>query len=230
MFIEAYKRAFDVLKRKPFRLWGLSLLSVLICVLAVLLCLFFIPLGIAFAFVVSCGMAKVYLDGLEYREVNADQLFAGFKSFIRIAGGMAWRFLWVLIWCLIPIAGPFIAIYKYYQYAFVPYILMTRPDVNATAALRLSKELTNGKKGHMFLADLVFGVAVWIVGMVFGGLGMIPFIGQLFALLYALLSLVIAAFSPIFEGLYRASFYLMPQPVQNSADSTAQNNDTQSNV
>ena len=37
MFMQAYKQAFSVLAKKPLRLWGLSLLSGLVCAFAALL-------------------------------------------------------------------------------------------------------------------------------------------------------------------------------------------------
>ena len=92
MFAEAYKRAFGVLKSKPIRLWGLSLLVGFISVISILFSLGFLPIGIAFVMVIQCGMTKVYLDGLKGSEVNADQIFEGCKSgksFFRFAGGMA---------------------------------------------------------------------------------------------------------------------------------------------
>ena len=65
MFAEAYKRAFGVLKSKPIRLWGLSLLVGFISVISILFSLGFLPIGIAFVMVIQCGMTKVYLDGLK---------------------------------------------------------------------------------------------------------------------------------------------------------------------
>ena len=210
MFMEAYKQALNVLKKKPLMLWGLSLLSMLICVIAILGTLWLLPLGIAFSFVVYCGMSKVYLDGLHGKEVNSNQLFEGFKRFFRIAGGMAWMYLWVFIWALIPFAGVVMAIIKSYEYRFVPYILMTRPEVTATEALRLSMQMTKGKKLQMFLADLLLVVGVYVVIAVLFVLTMIPFIGRLFALVLLLVYLCLIAFLPIFEGLYSAAFFEMP--------------------
>ena len=59
MFVEAYKRAFGVLKSKPIRLWGLSLLVGVISIVSVLFSLWFLPVGIAFCMVIECGMATV---------------------------------------------------------------------------------------------------------------------------------------------------------------------------
>ena len=265
MFAEAYKRAFGVLKSKPIRLWGLSLLVGFISVISILFSLGFLPIGIAFVMVIQCGMTKVYLDGLKGQEVNADQIFEGCKSgksFFRFAGGMAWKSLWEMIWSLLAIVAIYFgfvpallsgglfsafggygygygsslaatlgatvvwllvavigfipAIYKSYEYRFTPYILITRPDVNATAALRLSKQLTKGKKGQMFLADLILVGGFYVIYFVLSMLGKIPYIGVLFAIIALLVSLAYSLFAPIFTGLYQAAFFEMPvQPRQN---------------
>ena len=68
-----------------------------------------------------------------------------------------------VLWLVVVVLGIIPGIYKSYQYRFVPYILITRSDVNATAALRLSKEMTKGKKGQMFLADIVLGAGMAVV-------------------------------------------------------------------
>lgn len=208
MFIQKYKQALDIILKKPIMLWGLSLLSVIITVLLTLVTTPIFALGTAIGWLVSCGMIKVYLDGLKGKEVNSDQLFAAFnKNALRVIGAMAWMGLWVVIWCLVPIAGPVLAIVKSYSYKFVPYIIMTRPDVTATQALRLSMEMTKGKKGQMFLADLCFFGGIFVVSFVLGLLTAIPFIGILFGLVTFVFTLAVTLFSPIFVGLYSAAFY-----------------------
>ena len=57
MFVEAYKKAFGVLIKKPIMLWGLSLLSVVITGVASVFSIGFLPIGIAFNFLINCGMA-----------------------------------------------------------------------------------------------------------------------------------------------------------------------------
>ncbi len=205
--LEAYKRAAKVLAQKPFLLWGLSLLSGLMMVLGVLLSFPLLIVGAAFGYVIEAGMSKVYLDGLRGKTVNSDQLFAGFKDFWRVLGGMAWAELWVLIWALIPIAGIVIAIVKAYSYRFVPYILMTRPDVSATQALRLSMKMTDGKKGQMFGADVVFSVGASLVFSILTALMKIPVVGVIIGIITLVLAIVYALFGGIFVGLYSAHFY-----------------------
>lgn len=208
MFLQKYKQALDVILKKPVMLWGLSLLSVIITGLLSIVTAPIFILGTAISVLVSCGMIKVYLDGLKGKEVNSDQLFAAFnKNALRIIGAMAWMALWIVIWSMVPIVGPIIAIVKSYSYKFVPYIVMTKPEVSATQALRLSMEMTKGKKGQMFLADLCFFGGIFVVSFVLGLFCIIPIIGILFALATIAFSIVVSLFSPIFVGLYSAAFY-----------------------
>ncbi len=214
MFIEAYKKALGVLMKKPITLWGLSLMSSLILSLA------WIFLGVipAFAMVVgyliTCGMAKIYIDGLNGKEVSSEQLFAAFnKNFLRVAGGMAWMTLWILIWSMVPIAGPIIAIVKTYSYRFVPYILINNPEVSATQALKLSMKQTDGIKAQMFLADLCTGAAIFVAFLVLGLLAAIPYIGVIFGFSLFVLIIAVSALYGIFTGLYQAYFFVAKNTV-----------------
>ncbi len=219
MFIEKYKQALSVILKKPIMLWGLSLLSSIMIFVAMMVTAPIFVLGFPAATLISCGMVKIYLDGLKGKEVNSDQLFAAFnKNAVRIVGGMAWQALWIFIWAIVPIVGPILAIVKAYSYAFVPYILMTRPEVTATQALRLSMEMTKGKKGQMFLADLCVGAGVFVVSFVLGLLSAIPLIGLLFGLIAVIFVICVALFMGIFQGLYKAAFY--DDSVESEAETT----------
>ncbi len=207
MITQAYKAALSVLMKKPFVLWGLSLMSGLLTILAIIFCLplpvVFIPVNLT----LSAGMAMIYLDGLRGKQVNSDQLFKGFKNFWHVAGGMAWMSLWVFIWSLIPILGIFIGVYKAYSYRFTPYILMTRPDISATEALRVSMRETQGKKGAMFGADIIIVLGFFVLVLILALLAQIPVLGVLFALILAIAYIVFIAFGPLFLGLVEAYFY-----------------------
>ena len=252
MFIKAYAAAFKTIAKKPFMLWGLSLLSGIVCTIATLVCGILGFVGVAFGYVVSVGMAKVYLDGLEGKEVNSDQLFSGFTGRVfRVAGGMAWKDLWTLIWAgacigavyllvillaaiglsfgyaalivfirigyilaaLVYLPILFFYIMKTYSYSFVPYILASRPEVTATQALRLSIELTERKRLWMWLADIVYYAAIVVVTATLFLLNLIPYVGFLFRLVLIVWLLVVFAFGPLFQGLYKAEFYrIRPTP------------------
>ena len=72
------RKAVDVLKQKPLRLCGVSLLCQLLILLAAIfgvLPIISIPIGL----VLNAGMAAVYLTGYRGQEVNADALFAALK-------------------------------------------------------------------------------------------------------------------------------------------------------
>ena len=208
MFIQKYKQALAVILKKPIMLWGLSLLSAILGGIASIVTSPIFALSFCATTLLNLGMIKVYLDGLKGKQVNSNQLFAAFnKNAVRAVGGMAWQALWIIIWALVPIVGPIIAIVKSYSYAFVPYILVTKPEVTATDALKLSMQMTKGKKGQMFLADFCLGLGLGIVALVLGLLALIPFIGILFGLVLVIFFILVALFIGIFQGLYKAAFY-----------------------
>ena len=204
-----YQRAFEVFKKKPLRLWGISLLSMVLSALAGVGFSGILAIGLAVSWLLDAAMANVYLKGLHGEEPESADLFATFKkdSIARVAGGMGWKALWVFLWGLIPVCGFVFAIIKKYTYAFTPYILLPRPEVNATQAIKISEKETNGYRGKMFLADflavLLFGVALLILNL----LGLIPVLGILFKIVYFALLIVGCALMPLFLGLVRAAFY-----------------------
>ena len=209
MVSEIYKKAFAVLTKKPLRLWGISLLSILVTSLGVTLFGIIPGVPIALAAVFAVAMAMIYLRGYRGGEVEAKDLFFVFsdgKLFVRVLGGMGWKMLWEFIFSLIPIVGWIFAIIKHYEYALTPYILVTEPDVKATDALKLSKERTDGYKTQMFLADLA-PVLVYVAAFILLALSVIPFIGVLFAIAAVLLFICAGIFLPLFYGLVHAAFY-----------------------
>lgn len=202
-----YSKVLDVLGQKPFKLWGMSLLASLITFLACVLCFGLPIVGLAASFVISVGMAMIYLAGYRGQDFNSDELFMGFKDFGRVAGGMAWMALWILIWSMIPVVGPIFGIIKMYSYRFTPYILATNKEVSATQALRLSIAKTNGFKGKMFGADLIPAAFLCVVAIVFGLLSLIPAIGGFFSVVLVIIILIFSIICPLVYGLVSAGFY-----------------------
>ena len=211
MFLTIYKRAMAVLMRKPLKLWGISLLSTLLMPLIVGLCGVTIPgVGIAVSLLMVTSMTMVYLAGYRGKAVHTTQIFSCFKDWQtikRVTLGMSWMTLWVVLWSLIPIVGPFIAIKRVYEYRLTPYILITEPDVALTEAYKESAKRTKGYKLQMwlsdFLIDILFGIAVGIIGALSG----IPYIGFLFALVLLVAFVLYGALRPLFGGLVQAAFY-----------------------
>lgn len=211
MFMTIYGRAFSVLMKKPLKLWGLSLLAVVLTGLGSALCGVAIPgLGIAVALLLATSMTMVYLRGYRGEEVDTTQLFACFKDWQtikRVVLGMGWMVLWIFLWSLIPIVGPIFAMIRTYQYRLTPYILVTEPEVSITDAIKVSTERTKGYKLQMFLADIVYGLIFGLVCMALGLLALIPYLGLLFGFALFILYIVFAALCPLFQGLVQAAFY-----------------------
>lgn len=211
MIMTIYKRALNVLMKKPLKLWGISLLSVVLTSVLVSLCGVAIPvLGIAVNLLLSTSMTMVYLHGYRGEEVQVLQLFDCFKDWNtikRVVLGLAWMNLWVFLWSLIPIAGPFIAIVRSYEYRLTPYILITEPDISLTDAIKVSSQRTYGYKLKMWGADILFYVIVFVAFFILGLLCAIPVLGVLIALATVILMIVVVALSPLFMGLVQAAFY-----------------------
>ena len=211
MIKEVYSQSIQVLAKKPFRLWGISLLGGLLSFLATVLCGWSIPiLGICVTLLLSTSLSMVYYHGLKGDEVYAVQLFDCFKDWQtikRVLAGMGWMALWIFLWALIPIVGIVFAIIKTYSYRLVPYILMYEPEVAPTDAIKVSAERTQGNKGKMFWADVLPFVAYCVVAIVLSLFGMIPAIGILFRLVYVLVVIAVCILMPLFLGLVQAAFY-----------------------
>lgn len=215
MVTSIYKKAFAVLRQKPFTLWGISLLNGLLQVIAV------VGFGVIPAaaciviWALEAGMAMIYLNS--YRtglKPKSAYLFAAFKKdrFWRVVGGLAWMELWIFLWALIPIVGIVFAVIRAYEYRFTPYILMTRDDVKATDAIKLSKQETMGYKGKMFWADMLIVLLYLAAALVLLILSLIPFIGVLFRVVNTLLSIAFSLFAPLFLGIVQAAFYVETRP------------------
>lgn len=211
MVTSIYKKAFAVLRQKPVTLWGISLLCGLLELLA-FIGFGAVPVG-AFivAWALEAGMAMIYLNS--YRtglKPKSTYLFAAFKKdrFWRVVGGLAWMELWIFLWALIPIVGIVFAVIRAYEYRFTPYILMTRDDVKATDAIKLSKQETMGYKGKMFWADMLIVLLYLAAALVLLIFSLIPFIGVLFRVVNTLLIIAFSLFAPLFLGIVQAAFYV----------------------
>lgn len=206
-----YKKAWAALKKQPFRLWGIALLAGALYLAA---CIGFIAVPAA-AFCVdlllSASLAMIFLNS--YRtglEPKTAYLFAAFRKdrIWRVLGGMAWMQLWIFLWSLIPIVGIVFGVIRAYEYAFVPYILMTRDDVRPTEAIKVSKAETMGYKGKLFGADLLLEGVYFVVILLLSLLSMIPYVGSVFTILRIVLTVVFGVLAPLFLGILHAAFYV----------------------
>mgnify|MGYP001531314773 FL=1 len=211
MVSSIYKKTFSVLMKRPFRLWGISLLAEFLCLVAYAGFIGVPAAAFCAALLLSASMSMIFLNS--YRtglEPKTAYLFASFKKdrILRVLGGMAWMQLWIFLWSLIPIVGIVFGIIRMYEYRFVPYILMTRDDVKPTDAIKISKQETTGYKGKMFGADILLGAVYLGAFLVFTLLGEIPYLGVLFRILWVLIAIAYGLLAPLFSGIMQAAFYV----------------------
>ena len=203
-----YGRVFSVLARKPFRLWGITLLGIFLTSLGCTLSGAVPLIAIAVSLLMGLGISRVYLRGYRREDVTVENLFDGFRAdFGKKLAGAAWAELFKFLWGLIPLVGFIFAIIRRYEYAFVPYILMERPEVAPLDARKVSREETMGWKGLMFWADILTIILVFAAFLVLLLLCFIPVIGVLFRLVMFVYILACVAFLPLVYGLLHAAFY-----------------------
>jgi len=107
-------------------------------------------------------------------------------NFKRKLGGMLWMLLWLMLWALISVPVILLAVFlmrrfgrgtkllvlvlmgpvhlaalvpaiiKGLSYFMTPYLLADQPDLTAREALRLSKQMMNGRKKELFVMMLSF--------------------------------------------------------------------------
>ena len=202
------------LMKKPVQLWGLSLLGVILQSLSNVLCAVPPILGMGVSSTLSAGMENVFLDAYHQKEINSKQIFSGFssgKSFLRIAGGMLWRTLWLFLWALfalIPIVGwviaPIMLVIKGISYSFTPYLLLRKKDISPLDALKRSMEMTKGYRAKIFLTYLICYAALLVIGLLLFLIAQIPVIGFI---IVGIVGVVISVLCPLFFGVLRAAMF-----------------------
>ncbi len=197
-----FRSAIQILKRKPFMLWGVSLLCGVITLLVQIGAGALPILSVPIVLTLEAGMSALYIEGYKGIDINSKQLFKGFtkECFPRVTAGMLWQYLWIIIWSFVPIMN----IIKSYQYAFTPYILLTRPDVSPLDALKLSMKETEGYKARMFGASILMALILFAIILVASLVMIIPVIGWLVGFVAIVGSLILY---PLFSGLVMAGFY-----------------------
>ena len=211
MVSSIYKKTFSVLMKRPFRLWGISLLAEFLCLVAYAGFIGVPAAAFCAALLLSASMSMIFLNS--YRtglEPKTSYLLAAFSKdrIWRVLGGMAWMYLWIFLWFLIPVVGFVFAAIRAYEYRFVPYILMTRDDVRPTEAIKVSKAETMGYKGKLFGADLLLEGVYFVVILLLSLLSMIPYVGIVFTILRIVLTVAFGVLAPLFLGILHAAFYV----------------------
>lgn len=222
MISNLYQKTFSVLMKRPLRLWGITLLSSVLLVVVHIGFIGIPAVGFCALLLLEASMSMIYLNS--YRtglEPKTSYLLAAFRKdrIWRVLGGMAWMYLWIFLWFLIPVVGFVFAAIRAYEYRFVPYILMTRDDVRPTEAIKVSKAETMGYKGKLFGADLLLEGVYFVVILLLSLLSRIPYVGIVFTILRIVLTVAFGVLAPLFLGILHAAFYV---EIQNRRAAAAQ--------
>jgi len=124
----------------------------------------------------TLGILSCYIRAPQ-GEKHLSNLFFVFKSgkYWTFVGAMFRVNLVIFLWSLLFVIPGYV---KMYQYQMVPYILIENPGMSGKEAMRISRQMTDGHKGRMFVLDLSF------IGWIF--LAMLPYI-ILYSIGFALL-------------------------------------------
>jgi len=111
-----------------------------------------------FTFVLMTNLDGTAVKMYHGHPVVATEPYANLKyNFGRKLGGNCWVLLWSYLWTLVGMFSLFIpTLIKMLSYSMATYILACHPNVNAIEALNLSKRMTKGHKGKVFMMGLSF--------------------------------------------------------------------------
>lgn len=131
-----------------WQIGGIVLL--LFCILSSIGILF----GIFVANPVEVGKCRFFLANRQNKG-GYDQIFSLFKSgvYLNVVKTMFLRDLYVFLWSLLFVIP---GIVKSYEYSMIPYILAENPNIDSKRAFAISRSMTQGEKGSIFVLDLSF--------------------------------------------------------------------------
>ncbi len=98
------------------------------------------------------------------------EIFSGFKgNYLNVVKIMFLMDLKTLLWLFLFIVP---GVIKAYEYSMIPYLLAENPNLSASQAFSLSKQMTTGQKMDLFVLDLSF--LGWIIlGALCCGIGLL---------------------------------------------------------
>ena len=131
----------------------------------------------------SLGLVIFALKFSNEEPAEVSNLFDGFNNFISAMALYLWSALWIFLWSLLLIVP---GIIKSISYSMSFYILAENPQINVREALNISKRITMGYKGRIFMLGLSFiGWAILAcITLGIGFLWLVPYIQIAFANLY----------------------------------------------
>lgn len=102
---------------------------------------------------VELGVCRFYLHRLDGRPAEVGDLFSAFDIFGRALWLRVLMGLKIFAWSLLFIIPGIVAAFRY---AMAPYIMAENPNLTASQAIELSKQMMDGRKGDLFVLNLSF--------------------------------------------------------------------------
>ena len=122
---------------------------------------------------ISFGEAVIFLKKARGGgKIVFEDLFLGFNLFGETLVLGLMQGLFVFLWCLIPIAGVFIAIYKSYGWALSFYIKVDNPELQWRECMDRSVLMMHGHRWALFCLQLSF-IGWVLLGMLACGVGVL---------------------------------------------------------
>lgn len=132
------------------------------------------------------GLARFFLHN-RFGVTNFSTLFSGFRmNYGNTMGAMAVTMLFIGLWTLLFVIP---GIVKSLQYSMVRFILADNPNIPGARAREISRAMTDGEKGAIFVLLLSF-LGWFLLGALCFGVGILfvlPYVEATFAELYVFL-------------------------------------------
>jgi uncharacterized membrane protein len=131
----------------------------------------------------NLGLSFFFLNLIRNKPVEMEQLFSGFKDFIRVFTAYLLMVIFVALWMLLLVIPGIVAALSY---SMIFYLLADNPDLSAMDAIRKSKELMKGHKGELFMLLLSF-TGWFLLSLLTLGIGLLwlaPYVNTSMALFY----------------------------------------------
>ena len=117
--------------------------------------------------VLEVGLYSFFLKN-RYQETGINEMLAPFqKSYMNVVKVSFLRSLYTFLWSLLFLIP---GIIKYYEYFFIPYLLVENPDLTTEQAIAMSRKMTNGEKWNIFVFQLSF-LGWFLLATLLGGVG-----------------------------------------------------------
>ncbi|MBO5137773.1 MAG: DUF975 family protein [Spirochaetaceae bacterium] len=131
--------------------------------------------SIAVSGILEIAVIYFFLSFAKNNETKFSYFLDGMNMWLKGILGLLWMTLWVFLWSLLLFIP---GIIKSYAYSQTLYVLADNPNISVRKAMNLSKVMTKGYKGDLFVMDLSFigWSLLCVLTLCIGYLWLIPYI------------------------------------------------------